>query len=330
MYKGKRITVIIPALNEESKIGHVLEGIPKFVDHIVVVDDGSTDRTGDIAREKGALVFRHAVNRGVGAAFNSGRRMALELNSDIGVNIDADGQFNPADIKTLIEPIAQGEADFVTASRFKDSSMYPTMTRAKFWGNQLMSQMISKMTGQKFYDVSCGFRAYSRESLLRLNLFGSFTYTQETFLNFAFKNIRIAEIPVFVRGIREHGKSRVAANLFRYAYQTLKIIIKTLRDYQPLKLFAPIAAVATILAVSLSLFLGIHYLLTGAFTPHKWAGFTAGFFFFIAGVSFILGFILDIFARMRMNQEEMLYFLKYLSSRQKKEQGKKIVSHSRK
>ncbi|HPN35385.1 MAG TPA: glycosyltransferase family 2 protein [bacterium] len=312
MYNGKRITVIIPALNEEKKIGQVIDGIPRFVDHVVVVDDGSTDRTGEIAREKGAVVFRHAFNRGVGAAFNSGRRLALELNDDIVVNIDADGQFNPADIESLIEPIVQGAADFVTASRFKDVAFRPQMSRIKFWGNQVMSSLISRMTGQKFYDVSCGFRAYSRDSLLKLNLFGNFTYTQETFLNFAFKNIPIVELPVQVRGRREHGKSRVASNLFRYTYQTLKIIIKTLRDYRPFRLFAPIAALSFIVAVSLGLFLILHYLHTGEFTPHKWAGFASGFFFFLSAVSLILGFILDMFARMRLNQEEMLYYLKRL------------------
>lgn len=312
MYNGKRITVIIPALNEEKKIGQVIDGIPRFVDHVVVVDDGSTDRTGEIAREKGAVVYRHAFNRGVGAAFNSGRRLALELNDDIAVNIDADGQFNPEDIKTLIEPIVRGVADFVTASRFKDVAFRPQMSKIKYWGNQVMSSMISRMTGQKFYDVSCGFRAYSRESLLKLNLFGNFTYTQETFLNFAFKNIPIVELPVQVRGRREHGKSRVASNLFRYTYQTLKIIIKTLRDYRPFRLFAPIAAFSFIVAVGLGLFLIIHYLHSGEFTPHKWAGFASGFFFFLSVVSMILGFILDMFARMRLNQEEMLYYLKRL------------------
>ena len=313
MYNGKRITVIIPALNEEKKIGQVIDGIPRFVDHVVVVDDGSTDRTGEIAREKGAVVLRHAFNRGVGAAFNSGRRLALELNDDIAMNIDADGQFNPADIKTLIEPIVQGAADFVTASRFKDVAFRPQMSKIKYWGNQVMSSLISRMTGQKFYDVSCGFRAYSRESLLKLNLFGNFTYTQETFLNFAFKNISIVELPVQVRGRREHGKSRVASNLFRYTYQTLKIIIKTMRDYRPFRLFAPIAAFSFIVAVGLGLFLIIHYLHSGEFTPHKWAGFASGFFFFLSVISLILGFILDMFARMRLNQEEMLYYLKRLT-----------------
>jgi hypothetical protein len=176
-------------------------------------------------------------------------------------------------------------------------------------GNKFMSFMISTMTGQKFFDVSCGFRAYSRNALLKLNLFSDFTYTQETFLNFAFKRVSIMEVPVAVRGRREHGKSKVASNLFKYGYHTVKIAIKTLRDYRPFRLFAAISLVFFIAGLAFAVFLASHYIATGTFTPHKWAGFTAGFLFLISTLSFVLGFILDMFARMRVNQEEILYHL---------------------
>lgn len=310
MFKGKTVSVIIPAYNEDASIGDTITEVPEFVDRIIVVDDGSTDATASIAQDRGAEIYSHRVNRGVGAAFDTGRRAALRANADIMVNIDADGQFDPRDIEKLLEPIIDGEADFVSASRFIDPELYPDMSRVKFLGNKLMSFMISKMTGQKFYDVSCGFRAYSREALLRLNLFGDFTYTQETFLNFAFKNVSIVEVPVGVRGTRRHGKSRVASNLFRYAYQTLKIILKTARDYRPFRMFAVISLVLFLLGLALAVFLGVHYLRTGIFTPHKWAGFSAGFLFLLSSLSLVIGFILDMFARMRINQEEILYHLK--------------------
>lgn len=310
MYKDKNICVILPAYNEEAKIGDTIEAIPDYVDHVIVVDDGSRDNTANVARDKGAKVYRHAKNRGVGAAFNTGMRAALELDTDIMVNIDADGQFNPQDITKLIEPMIAGEADFVTASRFKESDLYPDMSKVKFWGNKLMSFIISKMTGQKFYDVSCGFRAYSRNALLQLNLFGDFTYTQESFLNFAFKNVAILEVPVGVVGRRKHGKSRVASNLLQYAYQTLKIIVRTVRDYRPFRMFAVISVIMFIVGLGLAIFLAVHYVRTGTFTPHKWAGFTAGFLILLSALSLVLGFVLDMFARMRLNQEEILYHLK--------------------
>jgi len=310
MYKDKNICVILPAYNEEAKIGDTIEAIPDYVDHVIVVDDGSHDNTSNVAHGKGAKVCRHARNRGVGAAFNTGMRAALEFDTDIMVNIDADGQFNPQDITKLIEPMIAGEADFVTASRFKESDLYPDMSKVKFWGNKLMSFIISKMTGQKFYDVSCGFRAYSRNALLQLNLFGDFTYTQESFLNFAFKNVAILEVPVGVMGRRKHGKSRVASNLLQYAYQTLKIIVRTVRDYRPFRMFAIISVILFMVGLALAIFLTIHYVRTGTFTPHKWAGFTAGFLILLSALSLVLGFILDMFARMRLNQEEILYHLK--------------------
>ncbi len=306
MPDGQKITVIIPALNEERKIGEVVAGILPSVDGVIVIDDGSSDRTAEVAREAGAVVVSHGRNRGVGAAFMTGRKAALATDADIIVNIDGDGQFDTGDIEKLVDPIVNGKAEFVTASRFKDPTKYPEMTRVKFFGNRLMSWMISRMTGRKFYDVSCGFRAYSREALQRLNLFGDFTYTQESFLDLAFKGVPIVEVPVDVRGTREFGKSRVASNLFKYGWQTFKIIVRTLRDFRPLKLFSWIAGALFIVGLGPSVFLAWHYITSGRFSPHKWAGFLAGFLILLASLSLVLGFILEMFARMRMNQEEIL------------------------
>jgi glycosyltransferase involved in cell wall biosynthesis len=250
------------------------------------------------------------MNKGVGAALSTGIKAVLEMKADIMVNIDADGQFNPADIEKLVQPILDGQADFVTASRFIDKSFRPKMPLAKYWGNKFMSRFISRLTRQKFYDVSCGFRAYSRETLQRLNLFGEFTYTQESFIDLAFKDIAILEVPVHVRGSREHGKSRVASNLFRYGMQTLNIIIRTFRDNKPFRLFGAMSTILFLIGLGFAVFLGLHYLKTGFFTPHKWAGFTAGFFFVVSLLFLLIGFVLDMFARMRRNQEEILFQLK--------------------
>lgn len=310
MYQGHKICVVIPALNEEAAIGKVLDAIPEYVDHVVVINDGSTDRTEEIARSKGAVVVNHKGNKGLGIAFKSGVKQVLDLRADIMVNMDADGQFNPKDVINLIQPIIKKEADFVTASRFKDPKLWPEMSKVKFWGNNMMSRLISSIINQRFYDVSCGFRAYSRDTLLRLNLFGTFTYTQETFIDLAFKGLTIVEIPTVVRGTREHGKSRMASNLFKYGYRTSSIILKTLRDYRPMKLFGNLAFVFFLIGALLGGFLLFHFIRTGEFSPHKWAGFTAGFFATFAAVILGIGFIMDMFARMRQNQEKQLYHIK--------------------
>ena len=310
MLHDKTIAVVLPAYNEEAKIGEVIGAIPDFIDHIVVVDDGSTDRTVEIASENGAMVVSHKKNRGVGAAFSTGVRFVLQMPVDIMVNMDADGQFNPEDIEKIALPVIENRAGFVTASRFIEKEYVPRMPGIKKMGNRFMARFISRLTRQKFYDVSCGFRAYSREALERLNLFGDFTYTQETFIDLVFKNIDVLEVPVHVRGTRQVGKSRVASNLFRYGYQTTKIIVSTFRDNKPFRLFGSMSLISFLIGLAFAVFLGIHYLQAGVFTPHKWAGFAAGFFILVALLLLLIGFILDMFARMRRVQEEVLFELK--------------------
>lgn len=312
MNDGNRLVIVLPALNEAATIRDVIGRIPRDIAgiadiRIIVVDDGSTDDTARLARDAGAEVVRHARNRGVGAAFQTGVEAALDLEADIMVNMDADGQFDPQDVPKLVAPIVSGEADFVTASRFADRALHPEMPRSKFLGNQGMSWLISFLSGRKFYDVSCGFRAYSRETLLRLNLHGQFTYTQESFLDLTFKGLSILEVPIQVRGTREHGESRIASNLFRYAVATSKIIFRSFCDYRPILVFGSIALGLWTLATFLGLFLLVHWLQTGTLTPHKWAGFTAGYLSAMGFLVAVSGLVADMLGRMRMNQERILY-----------------------
>lgn len=310
MFKGKKIGLVIPAFNEEENIGGVLKRIPSFIDQILVVNDGSVDQTEIVAKENGAEVFNHKKNKGVGATFNTGVKLMLEKEIDIMVNMDADGQFNPDDISKLLEPIIEGKADFVTASRFKEKDLIPKMSPVKLWGNKRMTNFISWLTGESFHDVSCGFRAYSRETLNRMNLFGTFTYTQETFIDLAFKGMTIVEVPVKVLGKRSIGKSRVASNIPKYAFQTAKIILRTFRDYKPFKLFGFISLILAIIGLGFLSVMFYSKFTTGSFTPYKWSGMASGVIFLSSFIFLLLGFILDMFARMRHNQEEILFQLK--------------------
>ena len=232
----KLVTIIIPALNEEATIGQVIAGAVSVLDpsayttNVIVVDDGSTDTTAEKARAEGADVVFHTVNRGVGRAFRTGVAAALRNGADIIVNMDADGQFDPAALPVLVEPIARDEADVVLASRFKDPALVPDMPWVKRKGNYWMSRIVGHVTGLELHDVSCGFRAFSREAGLRLNLFGSFTYTQESIIDLSVKGMRIREVPVVVRGVRAVGESRVASNLWRYGYRAACIILQAYRD----------------------------------------------------------------------------------------------------
>jgi glycosyltransferase involved in cell wall biosynthesis len=309
------LCVIMPALNEAATIQEVVSRVPKDIPgidsvQVVVVDDGSTDSTVEDAKAAGALVISHPRNKGVGAAFQTGINHALDIGATYAVNIDSDGQFAPEDIPTLLEPLLKGDVDWVSASRFKDRSLVPEMDRVRYYGNKAMSFLISSLTGVRFHDVSCGFRAYSRDVLLQLNLIGKFTYTQESFLDLSFKGLHVEEIPIAVQGTRSHGKSRVAGNIPRYAYNTSKIIFRTFRDYYPMRIFGLGALLCLILSAGLFSFLLLHYVQTGNFTPHKWAGFTGAFFGSLGIILFIAGMLADMFVRVRINQERILYMMK--------------------
>jgi glycosyltransferase involved in cell wall biosynthesis len=306
------LLVVIPALNEAKTIQDVIGKIPRNLGgitdtRILVVDDGSTDQTAELATAVGAEVVSHPQNFGVGAAIQSGLAYAVEQGFDIAVNIDADGQFDPADIARLVAPIQGGMADFVSASRFKDPALVPKMPWIKHWGNQAMSRIISGLARQKYYDVSCGFRAYSKEALFRLILRGEFTYTQEMFLILSFKRLRIKEIPVKVRGEREHGKSRVASNLLTYAAKTSTIILRCFRDYKPGVFFNTLSGVIFAVAFFLGVFFFGHRFIAGTFSPHIWSGFLSGFFFTISFVVFLFGQIASMMDRERFYLEELIY-----------------------
>ena len=306
------LLVTVPALDEERTVAAVIRGIPRSIPgvghvEVLVVDDGSRDATAERAAEAGARVIRHPAPRGVGAAFHSALAHGIDRGVDLILSIDADGQFDPADIPKLVAPVLAGEADLATASRFVDPAWVPEMPRTKLWGNRMMSRLISRLAGQKFYDVSCGMRCYSRRAVRQLHLVGRFTYTQEVVLNLAFKGLSIVEVPVRVRGEREFGESRVASNLWRYAWRTIRIIFRSYRDYYPLRFFGGISLALLVPALFLLLFLGFHFLSTGAFSPHKWAGFTALGLSLVALLVLHVGVIGDMLSRHRIYLEELLY-----------------------
>jgi glycosyltransferase involved in cell wall biosynthesis len=312
-----RMLVMLPALNEAATVVDVIRRIPRDIEgidqvEVLVVDDGSTDETAELARGAGASVISHGVNRGVGAAIQTGLAEAIRRQVDIAVNMDADGQFDPSDIRKLIRPVLDRRADMATASRFKDRELVPTMPVVKRFGNWGMARLVSFLAGGSYEDVSCGFRAYSREALLRLVLTGAFTYTQESFLVLAAKGMRIQEVPLTVRGVREHGQSRVASNLVRYALRTSSIIFASVRDYRPAKVFGSAALGLFVVALGFAGFFVWHRIVAGQFSPNIWAGFVAAF---VAGLSvlvFALGQIAEMISNLRLIQEQQLYLLRRL------------------
>jgi glycosyltransferase involved in cell wall biosynthesis len=303
---------VIPALNEEATIGEVIGRVPRTVPgvsevDVLVVDDGSTDRTVYRARQAGARVVSHPANRGVGAAFATGIDAALKRGADVIVNMDGDGQFNPEDIPSLIRPIVEEGYGFVTCTRFGNPRYVPSMPWIKRWGNRVMCTLVNWIIwNAKFTDVSCGFRAYSRDTALRLNLFGKFTYTQESFIDLASKDVRMTEVPLQVRGTREFGTSRVAGNLWRYALQTFPIIVRAMRDTRPLKFFGGLALVFALIGLATGGFVGCWWLATGQTSPWR-SLITVGAASIIISILIgVLALIADQLGRIKRTQEELL------------------------
>lgn len=308
-----KLIIYMPALNEAESIAAVIASLPRLlagIDEIqyLVVDDGSEDETVFLASNAGASVVSHGRNLGVGAAFQTAVQFALENNANILVGIDADGQFDSAQISSVIHPIVINQADMVMGNRFA-SGMPEFMPWLKYWGNTKMSLLIRYVSGEKFQDVSCGFRAYGKEALFHLNNFGGFTYTHETVLSLVFQRLRVLEIPVHVR-YDPTRKSRVAGSLFRYAIQTSKIILRVLLDYRPMRVFGTLGGTLVFVGIALEIFLLGHYALAGAFTPYKSVGFIGLGFFIFGMLVLIIALVADMLNRLRLTQDKLLYEMK--------------------
>lgn len=236
-----RLVVNLPAYNEAEKIGQTIKRIPRQIPgvdevFVQVIDDGSKDGTAEIARAAGAdYVHSHNINRGVGVGFRTAVGKALGNGADIMVSIDADGQFDPDDIPKIIEPIFKNEADMVSADRFGEFKA-KNIPWSKDFLNRFAARIIGKFLNYKINDLTCGFRAYNRETLLRLTLPGNFTYVQEVIIDAIGKNLKIKWVPVEVTYFEER-KSRIVKSVFRYVSNSARIILKAIRDVRPMKFF---------------------------------------------------------------------------------------------
>jgi len=233
-----KLVVVIPSYNEEENIEKSVLSIPRKINgidqvEVLVIDDGSTDKTADMALNGGAnKVVSHTKNIGVGAAFMTGIRNAILMNADIVVTIDADSQFDSKQIPELIVPILNKQLDVVIGSRFA-SSVPKNIPRIKLIGNKIFSKLVSWVIGQKLSDTQTGFRAYSKKSLLNISVVNNFTYTQEVIIDLKFKGIQIGEIPVSV-SYDEKRKSRVVKNVLSYSIRALSIIINSITYHRPI------------------------------------------------------------------------------------------------
>ncbi len=310
-----KLVVQIPAYNEEKTIGEVIKKVPRKIPGVsrvivLVADDCSEDCTVKEAKKARAdYILQSKHNQGLGKNFKKAIEKALSLGADIIVNIDADNQFNAEDIPKLIKSIQNNESDMITCSRFLKPDLTKNMPEVKKWGNKRFTNLINNITGRNFSDVSCGFRAYSREAALRINLNGKFTYTQEVFIDLVEKGMRIKEIALPVTYYMERD-SHVSGNLIRYGFRTLGIIGRTSRDTNPLTFFGLPALIVFVLGILGGLYSLLYWLINRATTPIRTL-FSIAVFFMIFGISLgILALLADMLVRIKKNQDEILYRMK--------------------
>ncbi len=311
-----KLIVQIPCHNEAETLPAVVANIPRHIEgvqtvELLVIDDGSTDNTAQVARACGVdHIISHPDRRGLAAAFQTGLDAALRLGADIIVNTDGDNQYPQGDIPRLIAPILSQQADVVIGNRQPATiaEFSPLKRLLQGWG----SWVVRLASGTAVPDATSGFRAYSREAALRLNLFTRYTYTLETIIQAGKKGLRVAHITIKTNpNVRP---SRLVQSEWDYVKRSAATIIRIYALYEPLRTFGLISLPFVLLGL----------LLIGRFFYFYLTGEAVGVARFIQSVvigatALIIGFLIllfgilaDLVSANRRLLEETLYRLKRL------------------
>jgi len=246
MFNKIKVIVMIPAFNEEKLLSSVIQDIPKEIEgidkiEILVINDGSTDRTLEIAEKSGAnYIISNNSNQGLAMTFKKGIEESLRRGADIIVNTDADFQYNQKEIPKLIKPILEKKAEMVIGNR-----QVRTLKHMKFgnkYGNIIGSFLMRVLLKNRVTDASSGFRAFSRQCALRLNILSDHTYTHETIIQCTLQKMRIIEVPVEFRK-REEGESKLVRNIWSHLKHSGAAIVRVYLMYRPLKTFLSIGII---------------------------------------------------------------------------------------
>jgi len=301
-----KLTILIPAYNEEATIKQVIEEIPKTLDsiretEIIVIDDGSSDNTVKIAKESGATVYSFNQNQGLAKAISYGFTKCLEHEADILVILDADNQYDSKEIPLLLKPMLEKKADIVLGDRQLKNLNH--MPKQKKIGNQLSSKVVSRLIGQKINDAQTGFRAFNQDALNKLHIFSGYTYTQETLLQAKFKGLKVVEVPVSFR--ERADKSRLISNIFTYAIRTVSLLASTIVFYKSFQFFGVLSIILFGFGFGFSVFLLDHLARTGNIAPHYPMTVLSALLLITAAISAIMTIISSILSRQSALIEEI-------------------------
>jgi glycosyltransferase involved in cell wall biosynthesis len=259
-----KLIVQVPCLNEEETLPAVVRDIPRQIDgidevEILIIDDGSTDRTSEIAKELGVdHIVRFAANRGLGHAFSVGMDFCLAHGADIIINTDGDNQYFGGDIAKLVRPILDGKADLVIGDR--EPGKIAHFSPIKKHLQTLGSLVVSGLAGISVPDVASGFRAYSREAAMRLACSTNFDHTVDHTIQAGRKRIATVSIPI--RTNEKLRESRLFSNIGEFVVRSLAVMVRVFSAYKPMPVFSTVGVVA----ISLGMLLGVRFLVYLLFT----------------------------------------------------------------
>ncbi len=303
-----KLIIQIPCYNEEATLPATLRDLPRTLPgvdeiEILVVDDGSTDRTVEVAQTLGVRhIVRHKGNRGLAAAFLAGLEAALAAGADLIVNTDGDNQYYGGDVGTLIQPILAGQADIVVGDR--GVAALEHFSPIKRLLHRLGSWVVQRAAGFPIPDATSGFRAFTREAALRLTVVSDYTYTLETLIQAGARRMAVAFVPV--RTNPQTRQSRLIRNVPSFLSLSAVSILRFYTMYRPLRVFMTLSAIA----VGIAVLLGIRFLYF--FSLGRGAGHVQSLILaaILAIVGFqvgLIGLLADSVATNRRLMEEALY-----------------------
>ncbi|MBN1274110.1 MAG: glycosyltransferase family 2 protein [Candidatus Aminicenantes bacterium] len=320
-----KLIIQIPCYNEEKTLKLCLNDLPRQIEgideiEILVVNDGSTDRTGDIARSLGVdHVISFSTNRGLARAFMAGIEKSLEERADIIVNTDADNQYRGEDIVNLVTPILEGKADIVVGSRQLDKISHFSWIKKML--NKYGSALVRKLSRTNVADTVSGFRAYSREAALRINIFSEFSYTLENLLQLGNQKLRILSVPVLVNPrLRE---SRLFHSNLQFVSSQFSTILRVYTTYKPLRVFTTLG-ILTVLPGIAGMIRFLYYYFNGQGRGHVQSLIFSLAFLVLGFLLLIFGLIADVIGNNRKLIENALYRLRKLELEFRKEKEKAI------